>query len=143
MRPSRAPDVAATLSNEGGGLVKLTCLTDRLLLLHLLLHLSESKKETQLLTRESRQHLKCLQELQPDAGLVLQSGHGEDQRLCHVTQLQQLQPVPWRCLLEPCRGKKNHTVDDHDQTHHKQIYSISSRLQCYTHQKFFINLLAG
>ena len=56
------------------------------------------------LTRGAGEDLKSLQELQPDGGLVLQSGHGEEQRLSQVTALQQLQPVARRGWLEPCRN---------------------------------------
>lgn len=46
--------------------------------------------------------LKGLKELQPDVGLLLQHGHGEQQGLSQVTALQQLQPVAGGGRLEAC-----------------------------------------
>ena len=63
----------------------------------------EIQDKNQRLTRGAGEELECLQELQLDGGLVVQSGHGEEQRLSQVTALQQLQPVARRGWLEACR----------------------------------------
>lgn len=90
---------AATSShNEGVPACRpagLTCLTGSLLP-------TRTQNKQGLQTGGAGEDLKSLKELQPDVGLVLQRGHGEQQGLSQVTALEQLQPVAGRGRLEAC-----------------------------------------
>lgn len=95
---------AATSSHNEGAPSCQFDLTDRFASPHLP---TRTQNKSSLQTRGAGEDLKGLKELEPDVGLLLQNGHGEQQGLSQVAPLQQLQPVAGRGRLEACVEQSN------------------------------------